>query len=555
MDAQKLILRVFGTRTALLRTAVARSGRVLLMLAALNIGIQLAAQAPPPASSSSARGLTLIQAVQSTLQNHPVLMSQQAQVEISRGQREQSSSIFDSTTQAGLSQRRTATPLLNSQFQPGGQTGPLIFTQNSNLTDYSLDFSRLFRNGVSAQSTFAVGRNTDNFARAIGLNTSNMNLVISLPLLRGRGRKVVAAQEQASIAGVDAALFDVNQLMSQLISTTAASYWNLVAARKNLAIAVEAEERGRIYRETVQALVDADHVPRNDLNDVTANLAQRTATRIALEQEAIAAQAQLALNMGKKPGEILEEIGELADDFPYGEDQKVPSNTSVSLKYYLEEALDRRADYFAAQRRNAGAGMLLTAAKNRVLPQVDFSVGAGYSGMGEGRNGNSFFAAPVSNVGPNAYAGITYVFSGRNQAARGALRQTSAATQQAELKAEELARNIGAQVVIADQAVINSILGEREMRRAVTAFQAALSGEREKYRAGMGSIVDVLIVEDKLNNALIQQVQAQQAYALAVVQFRFSTGTLLQAPDRTDQNINADIFMSLPFTAAPQERH
>jgi outer membrane protein TolC len=71
----------------------------------------------------------------------------------------------------------------------------------------------------------------------------------------------------------------------------------------------------------------------------------------------------------------------------------------------------------------------------------------------------------------------------------------------------------------------------------------------------MGSIVDVLIVEDKLNNALIQQVQAQQAYALAVVQFRFSTGTLLQAPDRTDQNINADIFMSLPFTAAPQERH
>jgi outer membrane protein TolC len=542
MDARKLMLRVFGTRIARLRNGIASSSRVLLVFAALNSGIQLGAQAPPDASSP-AQGLTLIQAIQSALQNHPVLMSQQAQVEISRGQREQSSSIFDSTTQAGLSQRRTATPLLNSQFQPGGQAGPLILTQNSNLIDYSLDFSRLFRNGVSAQSTFAVGRNTDNFAKAIGLNTSNMNLAVSLP------------QERASIAEVDAALFDVNQLMSQLISTTATSYWNLVAARKNLAIAVEAEDRGRIYGETVQALVDADHVPRNDLNDVTANLAQRTATRIVLEQEAIAAQAQLALNMGKKPSEILEEIGELADDFPYGEDQKVPSNTSASLKYFLEESLDRRADYFAAQRRNAGAGMLLTAAKNRVLPQVDFSVGAGYSGMGEGRNGNSFFAAPVSNVGPNAYAGITYVFSGRNQAARGALRQASAATQQAELKADELARNIGAQVVIADQAVINSILGEREMRRAVKAFQAALSGEREKYRAGMGSIVDVLIIEDKLNNALIQQVQAQLAYALAVVQFRFATGTLLQAPDRTDQNISADIFISLPFTAAPQERH
>jgi outer membrane protein TolC len=157
-------------------------------------------------------------------------------------------------------------------------------------------------------------------------------------------------------------------------------------------------------------------------------------------------------------------------------------------------------------------------------------------------------------VGPNAYAGISYVFSGKNQAARGALRQADAATQQAAFKADELARNVSADVVTAVQAVRNAILRLKKAREAVEAFQDALAGQREKYRAAMGSIIDVLTVEDRLNNALSEQVQAQQAYALALIQFRFATGTILSAPDKPSQTISIDALISLPFDAAPGER-
>jgi outer membrane protein len=495
-------------------------------------------------------GLKLVEAVQSTLQNHPLLMMQKAQVEISRGQREQASSVFDSITQGGLSQTRSTSPT----WQSNSQSGLSLFDQVGFATDYTLSFDRLFRNGVTAQTTFGMARNTESLTNQLGLNTSVLNLTISLPLLRGRGRKVVAAQEEASIAEMDATLFDTNQFMSRLIATTVTSYWNLVAARKSLAIAVEAEERGRAYLETVQELVAADHVPRNDLNNVTANLAQRTAARIALEQEVVAAQAQLALDMGMQPGEILNDMAELADDFPAGENQRLPSNTGPSLEHYLAEALDRRADYLAAKHRNLGSKILLTAARNRTLPQLNLNLGTGYSGMGEGRTGGSFFSGSYNNVGPNAYAGISYVFSGKNQAARGALRQADAATQQAAFKADELARNVSADVVTAVQGVRNAILRLKKAREAVEAFQDALAGQREKYRAAMGSIIDVLTVEDRLNNALSEQVQAQQAYALALIQFRFATGTILSAPDKPSQTISIDALISLPFDAAPGER-
>ncbi len=514
---------------------------------------QLNSQAAPDPSAKP--GLTILDAVQATLLNHPQIKSQAAQVQFSRGLREQASSIFDTVTTSGLTQAKSMLPLTASEIASDSQSGLPSAGQTSYSTTYSLSFAHLLRNGVTITPTFGLGRTTDNLFNTTGQNASSMSLVVTVPLLRGRGRNVVAAQERAALAEVDASLFDLNQLMSQLIAATATDYWNLVAARRNLAIAMDAESRGKIYVENVEAMVQADYTPRNDMNEVTANYAQRTSARIAAEQNVIAAQAQLALDMGQTPAVVLQDVPELADSFPDGENQALPSNTYPSLEYYLDEALHRRADYLATGRRTAEAGMLLTAAKNRLQPQIDLNFAGGYAGLAEGRTFNNFFNAPFNNIqGANTSVGFVYSFSGANQAARGALHQADASAKQAHLKADDLARTISSQVVISVQGVRNAILRLKNSRQAVEAFQAALAGERDKYRGGIGSIVDVLTVEDKLNSALQEQVQAQQAYALALTQFRFATGTLLTAPDKTTQEIDPVTFSTLPFMRAPQER-
>ena len=325
----------------------------------------------------------------------------------------------------------------------------------------------------------------------------------------------MAAQERAAKTEVDAALLDLNQLISELTINTASSYWNFLAAQKNVAIARDVETRGNLYLSQVETLVDADRVPRNDLHEVKANVASRSSTRLAAEQQELAAQEQLALDMGISANQMLAERPRPTDDFPKAEDQELPSDTAACTEYYVEQALQRRADYLASERRRAESTILLNAARNRLLPQINLNFMAGYSGLQEGRQISDFLGASVEGVpGPSATAGITYTFPFGNRVARGVLAQSEGATVQAEMQSRQLSRAISSAVVVTLESLRSAILRAEKSRQAVESFQSALTGEREKYEGGFGSIVDILSVEDRLTAALSDQVQSELAYAL-----------------------------------------
>ena len=509
------------------------------------------AQAPAPQTPGK---ISLLGAVQSTLLNHPLLHSQEAQVDISRGLFKQAAGQFDLLTQSSFGQNRTTRPLSTLEMEQDAVGGVFTSRQISNLTAYSFSLSKLLHNGVSVAPSLQLNRSTDNLFNGLGSNVSTLSLVISVPLMRNRGTRVTAAQENAARTEIDASLYDVNHLIAQLMFSTVNSYWSFVAARKTLNIAVDSEARGKIYLENVQALVAADRTPRNDLNEALANLAQRSANRIATEQNVLAAQQQLALDMGLTADAIGSWVSEPSDDFPTPEKEVLLSDNPHAIRYYLEQALANRADYLSSQRRTVASGIRLNAAKNRLLPQLSLNLGAGYSGLQQGGAANDFFASSTAAIrGPNASIGFTYSFSGRNQVAEGAFLQSQAQSRQAEYQTQESARNVSAAVVTAVGAVNSAALRSKKAREAVESYQDALIGEREKYKAGMSSIVSLLTVEDKLTGALLDELQAQLAYAIALAQFRFATGTLV-APNRPVQNVDSDIFFTLPFVDAPNER-
>ena len=489
--------------------------------------------------------LPLIEAVRSTLANHTLLQQQQQQININRGFRQQVSGQFDMLLGAGVSRSRTNDPLsllLQQQALVAGvQTSNLL----TNLSTYGLSGGKIWRNGASVSAVLGVTRDLDNLTNLGGVSSSHFSLALEVPLLRGRGHSAVAAQEDAAAFEVRASLLDLNHLVAQLMANTATSYWNLVAARKILTIAQDAEQRGNAYVDNVQAFIDADRVPRSDIHEVTANLAGRTATRIAAEHQVVAASQQLALDMGLFPEQMSSVTGTL-DSFPAAENQLPPSSKSATLQEYLEESSQRRADFLAARTRQMEARRLLAGAKNQMLPALSFTVTTGYNGLQEGRVLSELFRAPVSGVqGINAGIGLNYSFPTGNNAARGQLLQSSAAVRQSELRTTGLAQGIHASVAVAADAVWSAIDQARKARESVALFQSALAAEREKYRLGIGSIVDVLTVEDRLTSALQGQVQAELAYALALTQLRLATGTLVE-PDKPVQTVEGSVFFRLP---------
>jgi outer membrane protein TolC len=290
-------------------------------------------------------------------------------------------------------------------------------------------------------------------------------------------------------------------------------------------------------------------VPRNDLNEVKANLAQRSSARVNSEQQVVSAEQQLSLDMGLAPAEMLGRAADPTDDLPTpDDDQPMPENDPASLSDYLDQALAQRADYLAAKQRLGEADIVDVAAKNRLLPQVDFVVGSSYAAVRDGTAISDFFSAPGTGLaGPSATATVNYTFLGGNHSARGALRQADASRRQAALQLEQVSRNITADLVTSVAAVRNGIIRSRSAKLAVESFDAALAGAREKYRLGLGSVIDILTLEDKLNSAQTDEIQARLAYAIALTQFRLATGTLLPG-GRTRQVLDSSMFVTPPFT-------
>ncbi len=524
------------------RTQMKASGKVSRRLWVLAVFLMAArAVLAQTADSPNSGSITVVDAVNSTLQYHPLLKVQQQQVVLNTGLKLQAAGAFDSVLSTGLGQNQTTTPLPVAQ-QPANS---FITSQASNVVTYGINQSKLFRNGISIGPAMNLNRTTDNLAQSNGVSTGHVALQVNIPLLRGRGRSVVAATENAAGLEVSASQFDVNQLVAQLITNTVTSYWGLVAASRNLAIARDAEGRGKTYVNNVQAMIDAGQVPRSDSNVVRANLAQRSASRIAAEQQVVAARQQLALDMGYALDQMLD-IPDAADDFPNGENLPLPSDSLSALRRAIDEAISKRADLRASVRREAEQRALLKGANNGLRPQLDLSFGLGFDGLSQGLPFGSFISTPASNVhGADTIVGINYSFSHANSLARGKLLQAQASTRQAELLTSEASRKVSAGVVVAIKAVRNNMMQLKDARESVEAFDSALAGEREKYRLGIGSVVNILTVEDQLNQALLTQVQAQLAYAESLTNLRMATGTLV-APDQPIQTIERDVFFNLP---------
>ena len=494
-------------------------------------------------TNPAASGITLLDAARYTLEHHPLIGEQRAQVSSNRGLNLQASAQFDTLLQAGFSQNHQNTPL--SSFEASQVGIPNDNDQIADLTTVTASAGKLFRNGVSIAPVLSLNRNANNSVNPV-LNTSQLGFVVTVPLLRGLGRSAVDAPEMAAATEVNASLLDLNQLMAQLLANTVSSYWNLVASRKMLAIAADAERRGETYVDNVKALIHADHVPRSDLNDVAANLADRSANRIAAEQQVVIARQQLAIDMGASAYDLLS-VFDPTDDFPTSENQPLPADTPQSLQSCLDEALRRRADFLAAKRRIDKARILRVSAKNALLPQLNLNFGTGYSRLDEGPAVGHLFASTVSGVGGvDASVGVSYSFAPSNSSARGQLMQADAFAQQNELQAAQVARNISTSVVTALEGVRNAILRVKKARESVDYFRLSLDGQRERYRLGISPVVDVLTVEDRLTNALGSQIQAQLSYAVALIQFRLATGTII-APDQPTQTLTPQSFNTLAF--------
>jgi outer membrane protein TolC len=114
-----------------------------------------------------------------------------------------------------------------------------------------------------------------------------------------------------------------------------------------------------------------------------------------------------------------------------------------------------------------------------------------------------------------------------NHRAEGALVEIEASLRQSALAVDLLVKGAGADVPSALDAVGRNAHQLERAREAVRLFEQAVVNEEKKLKGGSSTLLDVINQRDRLTSARQAEVSSQLALALALLDLRFTTGTLV----------------------------
>jgi outer membrane protein TolC len=483
--------------------------------------------------------LLLIDALREALKRNPDTRLQEQQVVFNRGAVLAAESRFDPLYSASMTRQRDLRPLRADEINALRAARRVGLTdQTTDYTVWSGGVARTLENGVVLGGNVSVTRTDDSFNQLASIpaqTLGRLNFVLAVPLMKNSGRDVVGAERDAADAEHRAALRELAHANAQTLLSTTQAYWEYLAAMRRLEIANNAEARARALVLEMEKLVRADQVPRADLELLHGSRADKTALRLAAEQALEESRRALARLIGL-PADAALALALPGDDFPAFEPASLPGGDAG--RALSGAALRQRADLAAGRLREQAARLRLAAARNNLKPQVDVSLNAGYVTLAEGRGPFDQQLLYQGRSGPTFAATLSYQFAGGNAAARGALLEQSALLDAATIRLRELEAGIGNAVPVQLEALRRAATQLADGDEAVRRYATALRNEETKRRLGRSTLIDVLNVQDRLDNAQARQVQLRQGYAAAIAQLRFTSGALVrQAGDTFDVRI------------------
>lgn len=192
----------------------------------------------------------------------------------------------------------------------------------------------------------------------------------------------------------------------------------------------------------------------------------------------------------------------------------------------LRKALEMRPDYQIARLGIVQSKARESAARNAILPQVDFVGGYGYNGS------SALFSASRQMVedhqNPSVSAGLTVTIPFTFAVGRGNLRAARLTREQSEESLRSTEASIALAVAQADGQVETTRKRVAADRTYNELAKQALEAEEKKYKAGTSS--ENFVVQQEQQEALSESVltNAVAAERLAIVEYDQALGTTLE---------------------------
>ncbi len=499
--------------------------------------------------SQTAISVDIVKLSEVMLEENPIIKRNILSINNAEGGLQIQTSAFDYQLISGISLSRNALNL----FEVDPRNDFLNDDLKSRNTGISVGLQKTFRSSLTANlsvdyamanDNFPINRFSQDVGAYFGDHSMSSTFSLTQPLLRGRGKRIATALEKASALNLESTNENVEFANSFELLQTGSTYWQYVAATKSLKIFKENEARVRRVLEITQELVKADKRPAGDVAQVKADLAnQERQTKVA-EQTLYSAKLNLGRSIGLSEIES-ERLGDPLDEFPTILESGYTKDF-IKTKY-LELAQNNRKDILASKKIQESLELQFDLAENNKKAQLDLTGFVRYGGMNMGNGLDRALATFTRNEGSNFGYGLSLnlTFPINNNLAKGTYMQNEVALKDQQIAVENLQRNIDLNVSIALNNLENTVEALERAKESLNFYQEVYNNEQVKFTNGLTILLNLIQFQERLTFAELDYLQAHQQFALAIINLRYETGTLL-----VDKNgisaISKELFYTIP---------
>jgi len=461
--------------------------------------------------------MSLLTAVCQSLEANQSLRVDRLRPEISNTGIEAAEGEFDTVLEGavgyGSSRRSTLGPRSNEG--PDNREDDIAVSRNF---DYDIGVRGRMPTGTNYSLNFSGNRNSTN--RTNPFFSNDLNLNITQNLLRGAGCDVNLISVWTAQNDFVISLYQLQNTLINLVTDVQMAYWDVYLAYQTMEIRRKAYQVAREQRERTEEFV---RVGRSAPLDALAAQAEE-ASRVSDIINAIAnlKQRQLVLLRLINPENL--STGWRSLVFPNEEpilptERLVPEDRVKLARYY-------RPDLRQAQIDLANGELEVYRTANGMLPQLDFVISGGLSGVGDSQMDS--LSRTVDYDTRNYQLGFQFSYPLQNRTARASHRR---ATFQ-KMLAEEAVRNF-CQIIDVD--VRTAILEIERTSRLIYSTKVTeelrrkqLEAETEKFRVGRSTQIEVSQAQRDYVQAQLDRVTAEVANINAYLELYRVEGTALQ---------------------------
>ncbi len=405
---------------------------------------------------------------------------------------------------------------LNGRAAGNRDYNPSDSSPTVNSLSYGVGFSKTIRSGILFDGSLnMIHSQTFLQEDEFHSRTPSLELSTRLPLLTSWRPSIAAGYETASRIEFEATTYESFELVSLKLVELISLYWNYVANLEHLRILNENQEMTEKLIEDIRELIRLEKKPESDIIPFLANL-----SNIKLSKKSV---QKSTYNIRRDILNLLEIDFENSDFNPstplvFFDFQEL--NIEKTKDYFIKNAMEYRGLLIADKKKLSALKSRLKTSQDLTNDNFDLTISS--------KAFKNYLSEDTDEYAYSVNGTLSYDFSFEKKRSEGVYAENLALYHkqliEKAITEKEVRKNIISK--IDSLKFLSSMIAER--KNEISLYNKSLENEKEKFKLGNSTVIDILNTENLLLQARLKSISDRLDFAVKFTELQFESGMLIR---------------------------